>query len=343
MYALSGRTADDVWRAAAALFREDGPSLPQEGRGGGTMEVLHVGMTIEEPRERWVASRTPAMNPAFALVEVFWIVSGRRDAALPLYWNPALARFSGNASEYHGAYGYRLREHFGLDQLDRVFRVLENRPDSRQAVLQIWDANIDLPDEEGAPVNSDIPCNVLALPKVRAGKLEWMQILRSNDLFLGVPHNVVQFTSLQEMLAGWLGVVPGSYEHFSDSLHVYTRDLHAVGERPALAALPPNTDCFALDRQSWDRTISIVVERLERMMQTNLGPDELRSLALAGDVPSAYEHAVRVAAADAARRRGWQEIVDDCVAGIANPALVALWNRWEERVRLPAPVATGDR
>jgi thymidylate synthase len=298
-------------------------------------------MTIEEPRERWVANRTPAMNPAFALVEVFWIVSGRRDAALPLYWNPALARFSGTASEYHGAYGYRLRQHFGLDQLDRVFRVLQSRPDSRQAVLQIWDSTIDLPDEEGVPVNSDIPCNVLALPKVRAGKLEWMQILRSNDLFLGVPHNVVQFTSIQEMLAGWLGVVPGTYEHFSDSLHVYKRDLHAVGESSPSVALPPNTDSFALDRQSWDETISIVIERLERMMQPNLTPRELRSLASAGDAPSAYEHAIRVAAADAARRRGWQDIVKDCVAGISNPALVALWNRWEERIRLRTPGTGG--
>jgi thymidylate synthase len=341
MYALSGRTADDVWRAAAALFKDGGPARSQDGRGGGTMEVLHVGMAIQEPRERWVGSRTPAMNPAFALVEVFWIVSGRRDAALPLYWNPALARFSGNASEYHGAYGYRLREHFGLDQLDRVFRVLENRPDSRQAVLQIWDSTIDLPDEEGAPANLDIPCNVLAVPKVREGKLEWMQILRSNDLFLGVPHNVVQFTSLQEMLAGWLGIMPGTYEHFSDSLHVYTRDLNAVGESLVPVALPPNTDSFALDRRSWDQAVSIVITRLERMMRPSLNAHELRSLALAGDAPSAYEHAVRVAAADAARRRGWQDIVEDCVAGIANPALVALWSRWQERIQSRSAAAIG--
>lgn len=297
------------------------------------MEVLHVGMTIQDSRERWVVSRTPAMNPAFALVEVFWIVSGRRDAALPLHWNPALSRFSGNASAYHGAYGYRLREHFGLDQLDRIFRVLGNRPDSRQAVLQIWDSTIDLPDEMGEPANPDVPCNILALPKVRDGKLEWMQILRSNDLFLGVPHNFVQFTCLQEMLAGWLGIVPGAYEHYSDSLHLYTRDLGAVEERGTPIAFPPNIDSFALDRHSWDQTLRIVIERLERMMEPSLNPRELRALASAGDVPSAYEHALRIAGADAARRRGWQDVMEGCVAGVSNPSLVAIWNRWEERVR----------
>jgi thymidylate synthase len=47
----------------------------QEGRGGKTAELLHVLVEIQEPRERWVVSRTPPISPAFALVEVFWIVA----------------------------------------------------------------------------------------------------------------------------------------------------------------------------------------------------------------------------------------------------------------------------
>ncbi len=48
--------------------------------------------------------------------------------------------------------------------------------------------------------------------------------MRSNDHFRGLPHNLIQFTTVQEVLAGWLGISLGSYHHYSDSLHVYESD-----------------------------------------------------------------------------------------------------------------------
>ena len=339
MHALTGRTADDAWRAAASLFAAGGPAERQAGRGGSTWELLHVGLTIEDPRARWVVSRAPAMNPAFALVEVLWIAAGRQDAALPVFWNPRLPRYCGNAAVYPGAYGHRLRAHFGVDQLDRVYRALEAQPDTRQAVLQIWDAADDLPGTDGTPAREDVPCNVAAFPKLRAGRLEWMQVMRSNDLFLGFPHNVVQFTALQEMLAGWLGAAPGAYHHVADSLHVYARDLEAV--RASLAGPDPGVPVgvaagaprasFALARPAWDAVLRDALRRLEDMTASALTPPALSAAAFAGDTPPAYEDAVRVAAADVARRHGWRDVAAACITGCADPALRALWGRWNVR------------
>jgi hypothetical protein len=110
MHSISGRTADEVWRAAAALTVKS--ELPiQSSRAGDTLEVLHLGLHVEEPSQRWVVSRTPPMNPAFALIEVFWIVAGRKDAAFPTFWNRTLSRYCGTSTDMHGAYGYRLRKH----------------------------------------------------------------------------------------------------------------------------------------------------------------------------------------------------------------------------------------
>jgi thymidylate synthase len=279
------------------------------------------------------------MNPAFALVEVLWIAAGRADTELPAFWNRRLTAFCGNEPELEGAYGHRLRREFGIDQLDRVYQALESIPDSRQAVLSIWSAAADLPHPDGTPSRSDIPCNVAAFPKIRNGRLEWMQILRSNDLFLGTPHNIVQFTALQEILAGWLGVQLGSYNQLSDSLHVYARDHDNVLTSLVPVAAPKSTDSFALDRPSWERVFPSVIGRLERMTRPELRPDELRALALAGDAPEAYEHALRVAAADAARRRGWSAISEVCIAAVRNPLYLALWNRWLGRVAKPSPKA----
>jgi len=77
---------------------------------------------------------------------------------------------------------------------------------------------------------------------IRRGKLEWLQVMRSNDAVWGLPYNFIQFTSLQEILAGWLGVPIGSYNHVSDSLHVYERHWRLLENLPTvpyrIASLP---------------------------------------------------------------------------------------------------------
>jgi thymidylate synthase len=234
-------TADQVWRAAASELNGECVARAQHGRGGITQELLHVVFTIRDSRQRWVVSRYPAINPAFAIAEVVWILNGRNDAAFLNHWNPRLPQYAGDVDCYHAAYGFRLRKEFGFDQLARAYNALSNNPDTRQVVLQIWNPQIDFPDESGQPVSADIPCNVCALPKIRDNKLEWLQIMRSNDLPRGLPYNFVQFTCLQEIMAGWLGVGVGTYCHVSDSLHVYEKDV------PDLQAFSPVEEAPSTD------------------------------------------------------------------------------------------------
>jgi thymidylate synthase len=345
MLALTGGSADEVWRAAAAALSDGGLAHAQSGRGGATDEVLHVMLQVTDPRRRWVVSRRPAMSPAFALVEALWIAAGRRDARLPAFWNPNLPAFCGPSPELAGAYGYRLRSHFGIDQLDRVFDALYSRPDSRQAVLQIWDPAADLPAAGGVPARDDIPCNIVAFPKVRAGRLEWLQIMRSNDVFRGLPYNLVQFTVLQEMIAGWLGVAVGAYTHVSDSLHVYAADRRhvaaSIASPPVLDLSEPHSS-FALPRAEWDPVIADVLFRLEEMARPGAAEASVRAAALASDVPGAYEDALRIAGADAARRRGWDDLAAECAANCKCPALLAVWEQWLARFQDATPAGTGS-
>lgn len=332
MYLIAGQTADDVWQTAARLLLDPRQGAPQSSRAGDTLEALHIVLELQDPSQRWISSRSPAMNPAFALVEAFWIAAGRRDSGLPMYWNPALSRYCGSGESYHGAYGHRIRRHLGLDQLERVYSALRNNPDSRQCVLQIWDSAVDLPSTDGTPVDQDIPCNLLSIPKVRNGKLEWMQIIRSNDLFLGLPHNIVQFTVLQEMLSGWLGLQPGSYHQLSDSLHLYSKDIQAVRQSLQTSVGPKSTDSFAIDRRAWEEIFPNLMSRLERLSQDDLPTSYLKSLQICEDLPPAYANALAVCAADSARRRGWRDVAAECINRCDNGALVHLWSRWEARV-----------
>jgi thymidylate synthase len=325
-------TADQVWRAAALKFSEDGAAKLQTGRGGVTHELLHAGFIINNPRQRWIVSRRPAINPAFAIAEVVWILNGRNDAAFLNHWNPKLPLYAGDVQHYHAAYGFRLRKAFGFDQLERAFNALSSNPDTRQVVLQIWSPRIDFPDTAGQPVADDIPCNICALPKIRNNKLEWLQIMRSNDLQRGLPYNFIQFTSLQEILAGWLGAGLGAYHHISDSLHVYERDASEVKTIIPVSEMQ-NSDSLALARSESVLVFAELSRVMEALTLQNLSQENLRLLVTSQALPQGYQNMLIVVAADSARRRGWFEVSDELLAGCNNPILLQTWDRWNARCK----------
>jgi len=330
MHLFEGNTADEVWLMAASKFEESAAVRVQSSRAGDTREILGAAFTIKNPRQRWVMSRQPAMNPAFAIAEVVWIVSGRRDAAFLNYWNPKLPQFAGTGKNYHGAYGYRLRRHLGLDQLERAYQALSNNPDSRQVVLQIWDSSVDFPSPDGSPANADIPCNVCSFAKIRDGKLEWTQILRSNDLFLGVPHNFVQFTSLQEILAAWLGIEVGDYRHISDCLHIYVRDQEHVRGSGEIAS-DENNDTLRFTKPESDKFFPEMSKLMDQMTGSLLTQKKLARLARPEEFPKELRNWMLVVAADCARRRRWINLSYELMAECRNPALKQLWERWLAR------------
>jgi thymidylate synthase len=324
-------TADAVWQQVAKWFLAAGLAAPQTGRGGNTKEVLHAALSIRDPRQRWVASRFPALNPAFAIAEVVWIVCGRQDSQFLNYFNPGLPKFAGEGPTYRGAYGFRLRRHFGIDQLERAYRALVSNSDSRQVALQIWDSKADLPNEDGTPLHANVPCNIVAFLKVRDARLEWTQVMRSNDLFLGLPHNIVQFTSLQEVFAGWLGIEPGTYNHISDSLHLYEKD-GSVDERLRPIDVPRNTDSLALAKGESDRVFHLLSGFGDLLLTSTNGPDEIRNALQQMDISAPYLNLATILAAEALRRRGQLDLAKETNSQCSNYCLKFLFDRWLERV-----------
>ena len=68
--------------------------------------------------------------------------------------------------------------------------------------------------------------------------------MRSNDAFLGLPHDVFCFTMLQEIVARTLSIEVGNYKHVVGSLHLYEQRMRARDDssmRLAIAkiAMPP--------------------------------------------------------------------------------------------------------
>src|ERR1051325_2387716 len=109
--------ANDLWLRATNAIVALGESATQAGRGGPTRELLHVVFGLTNPRNRWITGRLPSVNPAFVIAETIWLLAGENASAFLNYWNRKLPDYAGHGSFYHGAYGFRLRSHFGRDQL----------------------------------------------------------------------------------------------------------------------------------------------------------------------------------------------------------------------------------
>lgn len=327
---FSGETANDVWKQAAEklLF---GDEIIIESRAGRTSELLHAIFFIADPRQRWITYRNPSISIAFALAEVVWILNGSNEAQVINFWNPILNRYAGNEEIYHGAYGYRIRERFGIDQLERAYNVLKSNPKSRQAVIMIWNPNDDLPNMDGEPNNSDIPCNICSMLKVRESKLEWTQIIRSNDIFRGVPYNFVQFTMLQEILAGWLELDVGAYTQLSDSLHLYHTDKEvlSISERANIK----NYDILNLNKAQSHAIFSDIFERMRIISKRTIDREKLMTLAYLQSGYDAYDNIMLILSAYAAKKMGFADLVIQFINKCTNNLFCQMWDDWDKHYK----------
>lgn len=323
---IIGKTANEVWKQAAEMLL--GEQNTVHGRNGSVYEVLHAFMTIEDPRQKWVYDRVPPISIGYALAELIWTINGEDKSDIINVWNPDLPKYAGCEAHYYGAYGKRLRSHFGFDQLKKAYSALQNVPESRQVVLQIYDTAVDFPVENGTPRSKDIPCNICSMLKVRNGRLEWSQIMRSSDILLGLPYDFVVFTCMQEILAGWLGLEAGTYSHYSDSLHLYEHDKSKVGITQKPEA--DNKDSLALPINVSERLFKEMFKRMNGLTKAEIKESEIDSLAQLDSGYAAYDNIMLIIAAYIANRKQDVELVSNLLKRCTNSLYADMWNKWSK-------------
>ncbi len=151
--------------------------------------------------------------------------------------------------------------------------------------------------------------------------------MRSNDLFRGVPYNFVQFTSLQEIIAGWLGIGVGTYNQVSDSLHVYDRDAKNV-TRSVPAHGEHNTDSIAVSKDISDQLFAELSQKLDDMRNPSLRVESLLRLAEWLSAPQSFRNMLLLLSSEAARRHNLHDLSKGLMAQCTNPAFIRLWDNW---------------
>jgi len=195
-----------------------GAGRPVAVRGATTREVIARQTRLERPLERYlfVPGRN---NDVFAQVaETIWVLAGRDDIAWLERYLPRAPQFSDDGTTWRAAYGPRLRNWNGRDQINEVRRLLSEDRSSRRAVTSLFDPARDFIQSK------DIPCTNWLGWIIRDDFLHMNVVLRSNDVLWGFSGvNSFEWSVLQEMLAFWLGAEVGAADYFAMSLHLYDR------------------------------------------------------------------------------------------------------------------------
>ena len=169
------------------------------------------------------------VNPAFAVAETVWHLSGS-DAPWIFDYNDRLWQYADDGVLL-GAYGPRMRNWASkVDQLARIVEILEEDPDSRRAVIQLYDPAQD------AAGHKDVPCTLGFRFHLRAGRLHMATLMRGQDVWIGMPYDVFFYTVLHELVAGWLDAELGEFHLHVGSLHIYDEHLERAEQLTHITA-----------------------------------------------------------------------------------------------------------
>jgi thymidylate synthase len=230
------KTVDDLLRHALETIDKHGE--PIKASKGHTREVTGVIFELTNPRAR--LSRTESRGKLFSCIgELCWYLNGTNDTSFIVHYLRDYKKVD-EGGRIFGAYGPRLFKPWkGVKQFENIIGLLTEKPTSRRAVLQLFDAT-DL-----AEKHEDVPCTCVLQFLIRNGKLDLIAYMRSNDVIKGLTHDIFCFTMLQEIAARRLSVELGTYRHCVGSLHLYSSDDQTAksflleGWQSTKSAMPP--------------------------------------------------------------------------------------------------------
>lgn len=197
-----------------------------ESRDGAVVgEIINAITVIEDPTRCILKSPIRKLPMRYMVGELLWYLSGNNELDAIRLYTSAWDRMSDDGQTVNSNYGYRMKyavdEVTGktFDQLKMIENMLMESPQSRQAVVHIKG-----PRNLFENPSKDVNCTVCLQFFIRENKLYMTTYMRSNDLWMGFPNDVFQFTAIQIYLAMRLGVQLGTYTHIAGSLHLYDRD-----------------------------------------------------------------------------------------------------------------------
>ncbi len=186
--------------------------------------------------------------PKTAAAEVAWFLQGERDVTWLRQYAPIWDKFvEDDGVTIEAAYGYRWRNHFGRDQLIDAVSALQINPSDRRVVVSAWDPGSD---GLGRP-GKNVPCPTHFTLSIVNGRLNSALFIRSSDVFVGLPYDVMGHAFLMAAIVQELGL---EIEVGLGTMHVTLAHPHLYDSHFEIAAesleIPPVLQCPGLPSES---------------------------------------------------------------------------------------------
>lgn len=137
--------------------------------------------------------------PKSAAAEIAWFISGSRDVTWLRQYAPLWDKFvEDDGVTIEAGYGHRWRHHFGRDQLGLAIQALRDNPSDRRINISAWDPGYD---GLGAQGQKNVPCPTNFTLSILEGRLHSSLFIRSSDLFVGLPYDVMGHALLMDAVA----------------------------------------------------------------------------------------------------------------------------------------------
>lgn len=223
--------------------------VKQSPRGMGTYEIENATVVLEDPRQAMPQCVGRKLSKKILAAESMQWLAGVSDLEqLASASRQKFKDYSDDGTRLYGAYGPRAYE-----GLRRAVRLLAEDPDSRQAVVSLWN-NIE------AEKTKDLPCTLSWAFRIRDGKLNMSTVMRSWDVWTGTTYDLPAMTRIQSAVAWALDVPVGTYVHTAHSLHIYESNMEAASNLVAAttpAKHPPMLgDDLAFEMESMNGVIT---------------------------------------------------------------------------------------
>lgn len=161
------------------------------------------------------------------VAEQIWYLLGTNDLSFFQQYSRIWDDFKEDDNTVESGYGYRWRNFFARDQIDSLVQMLIKEPSSRQGVVITWDP---VTDGLASPKKKNSPCVPVFIANIVNGKLNFHVVFRSNDMMLGMPHDIGGFALLLHIIAQKVNVKPGMLHYSVSHLHVYDNHYPQVEE-----------------------------------------------------------------------------------------------------------------
>ena len=221
---------DDAWLFwYDKLVNQNNGDSSRDGEVRG--EIINATTIITNPTNNIMKNDVRKLSMKYAIGEMLWYMSGQNLLKEIQKYGKGWDRMSDDGVHVNSNYGWCISRKYGFDQWEWCKQELVKNPNSRRAVIHIKEPS----DKESKDVN----CTVCLQFFIRDGKLHCTAYMRSNDIWMGFPYDVFQFTCMQILMSMELEVEIGTYTHIAGSLHLYERNVKTETEEPKYKVLTP--------------------------------------------------------------------------------------------------------